>query len=193
MLDHQAPVHDTGNAGRFALRPRCLMRDAHLKPDELGADRDRLIDDRPDELASPEHIHDVNLVLSRRRREPRIRALAQQGRVPRIHGHDAIPPTLEIQRHTVTGTGGFRRQPHDGNRARAGQQRAKRCVVRARRSTRSRYWDPPARERRAARHHSADGLRAGPRHRRQAPRRWRGVSRPRIPGGLHESACHRGA
>src|SRR5215204_1085677 len=59
-LDLRTVVHDDLEAGRLGVRRRDLVDDAELHPDGLGADVDRLIDDRPNLRTAAKNIHHVD-------------------------------------------------------------------------------------------------------------------------------------
>src|SRR6202030_516692 len=59
-LDRRAAVHHHLDALRLGAGSRGPIDDTELHPDDFGADRDRLIDNRPGGLAAAEHIDHVD-------------------------------------------------------------------------------------------------------------------------------------
>jgi len=57
---HHAVVHDDVEPGGACPRGRQLIDDAILQPHRVGAHRDRIVDDGPDELRSAKDINHVD-------------------------------------------------------------------------------------------------------------------------------------
>src|SRR6266540_3482766 len=62
VIHHEATVHHERDARRGGPPLRRLVHDAPLEPDESRPDADRLVHDRPHELAAAEDVHDVDRV-----------------------------------------------------------------------------------------------------------------------------------
>src|SRR5439155_2242201 len=78
-----------------------------------------------------EHVHHVDRVVADRVREGGIAALAQECRVPGVHGDDAVPGVSKIAGHDVARPQRLRRQADHRNRVRFAEQRPERLRAHA--------------------------------------------------------------
>src|SRR5216117_989634 len=128
MVDHEAAVHDAGNARRPCSCPGRVVDHAHLQPDQPGGriHADGLVYDRPDVLAAPKHVHHVDRLVRRGGGEGGVALLPQDCGVARIHGDDAVARALQVACDRVARARRLGRQPHDGDRARRTENVAQR-------------------------------------------------------------------
>src|SRR6266536_3825235 len=127
VIDHQAAVHDHGDArGGRAARPR-LVDAAELEPQGGRAGGQGIVDDRGQGIAAPEDVHEVE--------RPGDVLDAAIGLPPEdlllawIHRDHLVAPLEEVAGHAVRVAVGFRGQSHDRDPPRALQELADALVV----------------------------------------------------------------
>src|SRR6266545_5845017 len=127
VIDHQAAVHDHGDAGRGCpARPR-LVDAVELEPECGSAGSQGVVDDRMQVLASPEHVHQIERSLDVL--DAAIDLPPEDLLLAGIHRDHVVAPLEEVAGHAVGVAVRLRGKAHDRDPPRVLQEVAEALVV----------------------------------------------------------------